>query len=761
MIIEPETGRRALRSIRLDCDLAVIGGGLAGTCCAITAAREGLRVVLIQDRPVLGGNASSEVRLWALGATSHMGNNNRWAREGGVIDEILVENTYRNPEGNPHLMDAVLLDKTINEPGITLLLNTAVFDLTKRSPDSISSVRAFCSQNSTAYEVHAPLFCDASGDGIVGFMAGAAFRVGAESREDFGEPLAPPASYGELLGHSIYFYSKDTGRPVRYIAPGYALRDIKRIPRFGHIDASDHGCQLWWLEYGGRHDTVHATEEIKWELWKVVYGVWDYVKNSGRFPEAENLSLEWVGTIPGKRESRRFEGDYILIQRDIVEQRRHEDAVSFGGWAIDLHPADGVYSDQPGCTQWHSRGVYQIPYRCLYSRNVCNLFLAGRDISVSHVAFGSTRVMATCAHGAQAVGIAAALCNRDGLLPRGLLDPPRLRELQTRLVGTGQYIPHLADDDPNNLASTARAVASSTFQLGELASAGRTLALDVARAMLVPVAAGAVPRVTLRFDVDVEAVLEFELRRSERVGNFTPDVIEKCKQARVRAGCGREVTIDFQVEMERAQYVFICIRPCSDVRVHLSETQVSGVLCLKHVANRKVARNAVQTPPDGSGVDGFEFWIPERSPAGKNLALVLDPPVALFGAGNVLAAPFRPTVQPNAWVAAIDDPAPSLSLTWEQPQSIGRIELSFDTDFDHAMESVQWGHPERVMPLCVRRYRIGAGDGRVVAEASDNHQSRNVIDLDPPILTDRLVIDQMEAHGAGPIVLFGVRCYAG
>jgi len=149
---------------------------------------------------VLGGNASSVVRLWILGATSHMGNNNRWAREGGVIDEILVENIHRNPEGNPLLVDALLLEKVVAEPNLTLLLNTAVFEVQKRDADTIASLRAFCSQNSTMYELHAPLFCDASGDGIVGFMAGAAFRIGAESRAEFGEKFAPERGNGELLG---------------------------------------------------------------------------------------------------------------------------------------------------------------------------------------------------------------------------------------------------------------------------------------------------------------------------------------------------------------------------------------------------------------------------------------------------------------------------------------------------------------------------------------------------------------------------------
>ncbi|MDE3168395.1 MAG: FAD-dependent oxidoreductase, partial [Acidobacteriota bacterium] len=453
-----ETGSTAARELRthsLAADFAIAGGGLAGVCAAITAARAGLKVVLVQDRPVLGGNASSEVRLWILGATSHMGNNNRWAREGGVVDEILVENLYRNPEGNPVILDALLLEKVRAEANITLLLNTTIGELEKGSPSTIASITGYCSQNQTRYRIQAPLFCDASGDGILGFLAGAAFRMGAEAREEFGEGFAPADAYGELLGHSLYFYTKDAGRPVRYVPPAFALRDIAKIPRYRDIQSSDSGCRFWWLEWGGRMDTIHDTEEIKWELWKVAYGVWDYIKNSGRFPEARNLTLEWIGSIPGKRESRRFEGDYILRQQDIVGQRRHDDAVSFGGWAIDLHPADGVYSELSPCTQWHAKGVYQIPYRCLYSRNVDNLFLAGRLISVSHVAFGSTRVMATCGHNAQAAGMAAAMCAEGRLQPRDLLDPDRLKTLQRRLLRAGQYIPGVALDDPEDLAREA------------------------------------------------------------------------------------------------------------------------------------------------------------------------------------------------------------------------------------------------------------------------------------------------------------------
>jgi len=301
MLVDQGGEPRLLKTCSWQVDIVVTGGGLAGVCASIAAARQGMKVVLVQDRPVLGGNASSEVRLWILGATSHMGNNNRWAREGGIVDELLVENTYRNKEGNPLIFDTILLEKVIEEKNITLLLNTAVYEVVMRDKATISSLKAFCSQSQTKYELTAEQFIDASGDGITAFLAGAAFRMGAESKHEFGELFAPSQSYGELLGHSIYFYTKDLGFPVQYTAPSFALKDITSIPRYRSFNAKDQGCKLWWIEYGGRLDTVHDTEKIKWELWKIVYGVWDHIKNSGEFPEAANLTLEMGGNHSWKK----------------------------------------------------------------------------------------------------------------------------------------------------------------------------------------------------------------------------------------------------------------------------------------------------------------------------------------------------------------------------------------------------------------------------------------------------------------------------
>lgn len=744
---------------QITCDLAIIGGGMAGTCCAITAARAGLRVTLIQDRPVLGGNASSEVRLWVLGATSHMGNNNRWAREGGVLDEILVENMYRNPEGNPLIFDTILLEKVHDEPKIRLLLNTVLFEADKSDPDTIASVRAFCSQNSTLYEVRAPLFCDASGDGILGFLSGAAFRMGAESADEFGEKLAPSQAYGELLGHSLYFYSKDVGRPVKFVPPSFALDDITQIPRFRSFNAHEYGCRLWWIEYGGRLDTVHDTERIKWELWKVVYGVWNYIKNSGQFPEAETLTLEWVGHIPGKRESRRFEGDYMLRQQDLVEQRLHSDAVSFGGWAIDLHPADGIYSEKPGCNQWHSRGVYQIPYRCLYSRNVKNLFLAGRIISASHVAFSSTRVQATLASAAQAVGMAAALCLRDGLRPADLAHAPDIERLQRELIRRGQYIPSVRLDDLDDLARSAQIRASSAFELAALPPDGPLLTLDHSWAQMLPVRAGHMPAVSFALDVSEPTALRVELRASNRPENFTPDVTLEVCTFDLSPGAGQRITARFDTAIDAARYVFVCLMKNPAVAVRTSEQRVTGLLSVSSVQNPAVSNFGVQEPTEDIGVETFEFWTPVRRPKGQNLAVTVEPPLRLFEPANAVNGWARPTTGPNAWVAAPGDPTPTLFLDWDHPQTIRRIDLGFDTDFDHPMESVLMGHPERVMPFCVRRYRILDERGRVVGACDDNHQTRNSLVLNEPLVTSSLRIEVLETHGRAPAALFEVRCY--
>jgi hypothetical protein len=684
-----------------------------------------------------------------------MGNNNRWSREGGIIDEILVENMYRNKEGNTLIFDTILLEKVVVEKNITLLLNTSVYDVKKSDPNTISQVVAFCSQNSTTYELNADLFCDASGDGIVGFQAGAAFRMGAETVEEFGEKFAPDIAYGELLGHTIYFYSKNVGAPVKYVAPEFALKDITKIPRYKVLNDKDFGCRLWWLEYGGRRDTIHESEDIKWELWKVVYGVWDYIKNSGEFPDAENLTLEWVGTIPGKRESRRFEGLYMIKQQDLVEQAQFDDAVSFGGWAVDLHPSDGVYDSKPGCTQYHSKGVYQIPLSTMISKNINNLFLGGRVISATHVAFGSTRVMATTALSGQAVGYGAAQCIKNKILPAQLLEQNQIKELQQTLSINGQSIPGIAINKEANLTSGSKISTSTNFKLDSLKQDGDWFNLSIGVAQILPLEANTKYNYTFLFSAEKATTLQAEFRLSERTGSYTPDVILENKTIELVQG-EQEITFGFDTVLTEKQYAFITFLSNDLVSIRRTEQRLTGLVCVYNAVNKAVNNNGKQSPPDNIGIDAFEFWIPQRRPNGQNLALSISPAIELFSGENLCNGFVRPYLGTNAWAADLNDAKPTVTLEWDAAKEINSIKLFFDTDYDHAMESSLMGHPESVMPFCARSYKISDQNGAVVYETKANHQTINTIVLPESIKTNSLTIEFEPSSVAIPVSVFEI-----
>ncbi|CEL11109.1 Putative Fumarate reductase succinate dehydrogenase flavoprotein domain protein [Aspergillus calidoustus] len=752
-INETAVESRNFRHEILNADVCVCGGGLAGVCTAITAARNGVSVILLQDRPVLGGNASSEVRLWILGATSHMFNNNRYAREGGLVDEILLENLHRNPEGNPLILDTILLEKVVEEKNIQLFLNTALIGADKTG-DRISGVTAFSSQTSTMFNVNATQYIDCTGDGALSFLAGAPFRMGAEQSDEFGELFAPSSEYGHLLGHSIYFYSKDVGRPVKFVAPSYALQNVEdEIPRFKNFTVKEKGCSLWWIEYGGRLDTVHDTEKIKWELWKVVYGVWDYLKNSGRFPEAENLTLEWVGTIPGKRESRRFVGPYMLRQQDIIEQRFHPDAVSYGGWSLDLHPAEGVYSEVDGCTQWHSKGVYQIPLSTMICTQVPNLLYGGRIISASHVAFASTRVMATCGNNGNALGMAAALCKKLQVDPIQLLEKKNMTMLQLELMRFGQFIPGYKMDDPLDLVRQATSVkASSTLELSELPADGPPKVLTRSLAQMIPLPAGSVPNFTVTVQAVEDTTVVVQLRGSMKAYNYTPEVILAERQYQVTAGESTEITINLtDVSNPHAQYVFLCFMENESVAICTSRTRVSGLMTVEH--------ECTQSPPSGVGVDTFERWTPVRRPMGHNLALRVDPPVRGWGAENIRNGVARPTKRANCWVPASISARRMLTLHWDRPVQVSRLVVHFDTDYDHALESVLRGHPERQIPFCVRSWRVLdlSKDGEEIElfQEDDNHLSRQDVSFETVQATE-LGFEILEVHGDPKDTLGGI-----
>ncbi len=489
-------------------ELAVIGGGMSGLCAAIAAARQGVHTALIHARPVLGGNASSEIRIHISGADQSL-KQPEYA-EGGLLYELMLENKSCNDGFCYSIWDMVLFEKAKAEPKLDVYFNTVMYDCTVKD-GRIESV--LCVQETTEmrYLISAPLFVDATGNGTLGYYAGAEYRQGSEAKSEFGEPHAPEAANNDRMGNTILLKARNVGHPVKFTPPAFAhhlsekqlAKRIHCVEMREKIDCSespdpeeyrrtsmtssaciDYG--YWWLELmGDGEDIIPDYEKLRDELYAYAYGLWDHIKNNDEGVHnhhAENFELEWVGALPGMRESRRLMGDYILSEADILEHRSFDDAVCYGGWCVDLHAAHGLldFDKLPSDCNFY-RGVYSIPYRSYYSKNIKNLFMAGRDISTTKLGLASTRIIGCCALGGEAVGIAAALCRKYACDPRELA--PHIKELQQEILKNDGFIPGVFNEDSRDLARSAKIVASAFLPGGEpekvARGAARTLDGDV------------------------------------------------------------------------------------------------------------------------------------------------------------------------------------------------------------------------------------------------------------------------------------------
>lgn len=455
--VKPAGPEPHMRFVEMNTDVVVAGGGLAGVCAALSAARHGAKVVLINDRSRLGGNSSSEVKMHVVGASNHKARPG-W-RESGLLEEIRLDDAVNNPQRCWEMWDLLLYDKVISEPNITLLLETTVYSAAMNGA-AIRSVLARCDKSEHIYRLNAKLFLDCTGDSRLALEAGAELRSGREGRDDFGESLAPEKPDHKTLGSSILFTSRLYRRPMPFTPPAWARKLGPEHLKFRQITSWEYG--YWWIEWGGDHDLIHDNQKIRHELLSIVMGVWDYIKNSGAFPESQYYALDWVGMMPGKRGSRRVVGDHIVTEQELVAGGPFPDAIAIGGWPLDDHTAmDFDHNDQPPFQSIKISNPYNLPFRALYSRNVANLMMAGRNISCSHVAFTSTRVMATCAVVGQAAGTAAALCLEQGILPRQLTArAASIAALQQRLLRDDQSILGVKNEDPNDLARQASVSAS-------------------------------------------------------------------------------------------------------------------------------------------------------------------------------------------------------------------------------------------------------------------------------------------------------------
>jgi len=425
----------------IDCDLCVVGGGIAGMVAAIAAAREGIKVVLMHERPVLGGNASSEIRMWICGAR---GKNNR---ETGILEEIALENLYRNPTKSYAIWDTVLYDFVRREKNITLLLNCTCMDAETENGEflygrtvRIKSIKGYQLTTQCFYNVSAKYFCDSSGDSILAPLTGAEFRLGREAKEEFCEDVETTVADEMTMGMSCLIQGRETDRDIRFIPPSWSTlltkKDFeKRDPNI----YSDYE-NFWYLELGGNRDTIGDTEALRDELIELAVGTWDYIKNSGNF-NADKWDLDFLGFLPGKRESRRMVGEYVVTQRDISDGVVFDDEVAYGGWPLDDHFPGGFWHRGVPNTNIKTPAPYSIPYRALYSKNVENLFFAGRNISMTHMAMSSIRVMATCALLGEAVGKAAAVAAKHGITPHGVYIE-KMEALQNALLNEDCFLPN-------------------------------------------------------------------------------------------------------------------------------------------------------------------------------------------------------------------------------------------------------------------------------------------------------------------------------
>jgi hypothetical protein len=463
------------RKETVEYDVAVMGGGMAGMCAAVAAARNGASTVLVQDRPVLGGNASSEIRVNMNGVT-HQRPDWKAKRETGIIEEILLHNRFLNPQDSYPMWDHVLYDFVTREPDLDVMMNTQAVEA-NMDGSAIVSARCWQLTTETEFTIKAKQFIDCSGDGLLAATAGALYRTGREASDEYGEKFAPKQADGWQMGASILLHAKDMGAPVPYEPPAFVreFQADKSHPHRSQLKEVDPNkiqsyiAGFWWVELGSEFDNIADLENNRHKLMGYLHGVWDYIKNSGEYPHMANYAIEWIGSLPGRRESRRFIGDFVLSETDLTGYRHFEDAVAYGGWSLDEHNPGGIenITEPPSYFHAHFTKIYEIPYRSLYSRNITNLFFAGRNISQTHIALSSSRVMGTCALMGQAAGTAAAICVAKNTSPRGVYEE-YLADLKEQLLRDDAFIPNHPAKDPDNLSKKAGLVFASSTSSGDV-----------------------------------------------------------------------------------------------------------------------------------------------------------------------------------------------------------------------------------------------------------------------------------------------------
>jgi hypothetical protein len=708
-------------------DFVVVGGGLAGCAAAISAARHGCMVALIQDRPVLGGNASSEIRVWPSGDTSDEPLD---PRETGIIEELAA--IPSGADRSQHFESIVRAEDCVE-----LFLNTRATGVGMRRKGRIGSVRALNVLTGERHEFRGRLFADCTGDGWVGFWAGADFRTGREGRDDFAEPAAPPVADSHSLSTSLTGSTVVTrDEPVAFEAPAWApkwescadfdagpkatqhsLLDQAPVgfhtlePGRGRHPESANPLNAWWLEVGGMQDTIYDAESIRDQLFGIKLGLWDHVKNHCPQFAEENRNREfvWTNHIAGKRESRRLLGDYVLTQRDYADRVVHEDTVAYAGYNVDPHHPQGFWTKGPQAFRlYHYKA--SVPYRILYSRNIENLFMAGRNVSATHLALNGIRVMRITAMMGQVVGTAAGIAHAHGTMPRGVYEH-YLAELQQTLLRDGCYLMGVPNQDPEDLALSAEVTASSQAviadprQSAEPPHGGTLHAMDSNRAVMFTPDHDAIDSIALHLKSDRQdaAAVTATLCRAAKLGDFSQSVTVATTQASVPPGADGWIEFPFQAEVQPGRPHYVWLPATEGLSWHLYPREVPGTA------------RAYGGPDWHPMTHCYKFRL---SPGGEPASASAAAAEVVLAAANATDGWNRAVHgEPHSWSPEPEAPPPHwIELRLHEPRQISVVHVTF-----------------QLREMAARSYWIGVpeGDGwQTVIRVEDNRSRRRVHKLD-------------------------------